>query len=155
MKFLQTFTVLVLLAHRPSTASATPNFPDVIAGHLDLASTPSCSLCHAGTPSRATVTTAFGIAVRSRGAAAYDDASLRAALDALAAEKKDSNGDGVSDIDELKAGGNPNGVDGDSVAPDYGCSAPRTSRSPATAMVVALVLFALRLRTRAKRAVDS
>lgn len=134
------------------TARATPGFPAVVAEHLDLPTAPSCALCHAGTQARGTVTTPFGVTIRSRGLQAYDDDSLRTALDALAAENKDSDGDGSSDIDELEAGTDPNGA-GVAVVPEYGCqSAPMGSRgSLAAAGLLALALGAARGRRIAKR----
>lgn len=69
------------------------------------------------------MTTPFGTAMRSRGLTAYDDASVRTALDALEAEHKDSDGDGTPDIAELRAGTNPNAAAGEEVVvPDYGCT---------------------------------
>ena len=43
----------------------------------------------------------------SRGLVAQNLASLDTALDALAAEHTDSDGDGVPDIDELRTGSDP------------------------------------------------
>ncbi len=49
----------------------------------------------------------------------YDEAALRLALDALTAERKDSDDDGTPDIDELRAGDDPNsGAGGPAVTPD-------------------------------------
>lgn len=131
---------LAVLATR--AAGATPNFPDVVASHLGLDAAPPCTLCHAGTPARGTVTTPFGATLRTRGAVAYDEAALRLALDALAAEKKDSDGDGTPDIDELRAGDDPNGAAGEVTTPEYGCAIGRgtPAAGPGTAAVVALAL---------------
>jgi len=60
--------------------------------------------------------------MRSRGLVSQNIASLDTALDALAAERTDSDHDGVPDIDELEAGSDPNVAGGGSVPPpSYGC----------------------------------
>jgi hypothetical protein len=52
-----------------------------------------------------------------RALVAHDEASLKRALDQMQAERVDSNGDGLADIDALRAGKDPNaGQD----APQYG-----------------------------------
>lgn len=142
-------TAVLLLVGRP--ANATPEFPDVVAEHLGLASPPDCTLCHNGPQARGTVTTPFGVSMRSRGAQAYDNDSVRTALDALEAEKRDSDGDGVPDIEELKNGGNPNGA-GKLIKPEYGC-AVRTSRpdGPWKAGGPLALLLLLRLRRTRQR----
>lgn len=135
-------------------ASATPNFPQAVAGHLGLASAPGCTLCHAGTPGRGTVTTPFGQTLRSRGAAAYDQAALERALDALAAERKDSDKDGTPDIDELRAGGDPNAAAGEEpVTPEYGVACAASPRGGGSAWSFAWILapFAWARRRRARR----
>jgi hypothetical protein len=115
-----------LTASRP--ASATPSFPDVIQAELGLATAPDCTLCHRGAPRRGTVTTPFGRSARDRGLVADDDGSLRTALRRLEGERVDSDGDGTPDIEELRAGGDPNLLpDGssptDELTPTYGCGA--------------------------------
>jgi hypothetical protein len=145
---------LVLLAGT-TPARATPDFPDVVAAHLSLRAPPDCTLCHAGTPARGTVTTPFGTTLRSRGAQAYDAQALERALDALAAERKDSDGDGVPDIDELRDGDDPNsGVGGPAVTPEYGCAVDgklgRSGASDAPLAIIAAILVALAAR-RARR----
>jgi hypothetical protein len=141
--FVVPFVALVAL---PRQALATPTFPEVIAQHLGLATAPDCTLCHNGTPGTGTVTTPFGKAMRSRGVHAYDEDSVVTALDALAAEKTDSDGDGVPDIDELKAGTSPNGG---SITPEYGCALAPGAGGPSAslaAIVVAASLLAARRR---------
>ncbi|MBX3197397.1 MAG: hypothetical protein KF894_04500 [Labilithrix sp.] len=135
-----------LLVASARTARATPNFPDVVASHLALDAAPPCTLCHVGTPARGNVTTPFGATLRSRGAVAYDEAALRLALDALAAERKDSDGDGVPDIDELRAGDDPNGAPGAVTTPEYGCAIGRATGAAGTATAAGAALgFALAL----------
>jgi MYXO-CTERM domain-containing protein len=144
-----------------SLASATPGFPGAVASHLGLSSTPACSLCHVGPTARGTVNTPFGKSMMSRGLQAYDEASLKTALDALTAEKKDSDGDTQGDIDELKAGASPNegaaGAGGgaaapSTVTPEYGCSATPASTPPSLIAWLGAVGVTFVLRRRSRRA---
>ncbi len=97
-------------------ASATPGFPEVIRQELGMEENPHCALCHVGTPARGTVQTPFGKYMRSRGLVARSDSSLKNALRAATGERQDSDGDGTTDVDELKAGQDPNGDQ-----PEFGC----------------------------------
>ena len=129
-------------------AHASSNYPAEIRAHLGLSYTPDCTLCH-NVPSGGygTVTTPFGTSMRARGLVAQNVQSLDTALDALAAEKTDSDGDGVPDIDELKAGTNPNSSGGAVPPPTYGCfDVSGQPGSPLALLPVALALVLLRLR---------
>ncbi len=119
--------VATVLLFDESSAFASPVFPGAIQQHLGLTYSPPCSLCHAGgVTGLGTVTTPFGNAMRVRGLVARDIASLDTALDRMASDQVDSNGNGVSDIDELKAGTDPNaGVPGAVSPPEFGCRAAR------------------------------
>lgn len=147
-----------------TTASATPTYPDVIHTTLSTPNTPDCSICHIGTPAIGTVNTAFGKTMRSRGLVANNEGSLKSALQAITGEKKDSNGDGVTDIDALKAGQDPNGSaasadgGGSSGTPEpiqYGCArvAPKATPDGESALVTAglLGLVAVLVRRRQTR----
>src|SRR5262249_59260271 len=94
-----------------------------IRAHLSLSYTPACTLCHNGRGGGfGTVTAPSGKSMRAGGLVAQNLGSLDTALDALAAEHTDSDGDGVGDIDELKAGSDPNVAGGGSAPPPtYGC----------------------------------
>lgn len=131
-------------------AQATPNFPGGIQTHLTLAEAPPCTLCHLGTPGRGTVNTSFGATMRSRGLVAYDEASLGSALDALAAEQKDSDGDGTDDIRELRDGTDPNAGAGgsESPVPEYGCNAATRPGGGASLALLAAVLVVVWRRRR-------
>ena len=115
--------LLALTVVAGGLAHASSAFPGEVRSHLALSYTPDCGICHSnGQTGFGTVNTPFGTSMRSRGLMAGNTASVDAALDALAAEHKDSDGDGVGDIDELKAGTNPNVAGGGNVPPvSYGC----------------------------------
>jgi hypothetical protein len=139
-------------------AHATPNFPAAIQGHLGIAVAPQCSLCHSGGQTgRGTVNTPFGATMRTRGLVAYDEGALRTALDALAAERKDSDRDGTPDIEELFNAQNPNlgtrsdgGVEAEPLVPVYGCASIGPEHGPSGLVLAALVACTF-LRARRRR----
>jgi hypothetical protein len=153
------FIAYAAIAIASSTAHATPTFPNVIQTHLKAPSAPTCEVCHVGQKASGTVTTLFGVSMRGRGLVKFDETSLRTALDALRAEKTDSNKDGTTDIDALTAGSDPNASSGDggagivSAAPiEYGCanmsgqSRTRTSRASLYGSLALLAVAVMRRR---------
>ena len=127
----------------------TPNFPPAVEADVGMTQQPACALCHLGGVGQAgTVTTPFGQALRARGAVAYDENALKTALAALAAEMKDSDGDGVPDITELKNGTDPNVPSGGSapIVPQYGCA--MIPQPVPNAPFLLLILLALRWAAR-------
>ncbi len=125
-------SVLGLALWGASPAWATGEYPDVLQSTLSLPSYPSCALCHQGPQAVGTVVTPFGMSLRARGLVSFNNAALRSALEKLEADKVDSDGDGVPDIEELKTGRDPNraeatGGDGEPILeevlpePTYGC----------------------------------
>jgi len=117
-----------------ATAFASSNFPPAVRTSLGLSYEPECSLCHFnGVTGVGTVTTLFGKSMRARGLTASSASSLSNALARMATDKVDSDHDGVTDLDELKAGTDPNVArtgtpDAGSgppglPPPSYGCSA--------------------------------
>jgi hypothetical protein len=89
-------------------AWATPTFPSTIRSELSLDQTPACTVCHMDmTGGRGTVTKGFGKALMAEGLTANNDESLKQALAALETKNVDSDSDGTTDIDELRAGTDP------------------------------------------------
>lgn len=156
-------SLLLLLA---DAASATDNFPAALRDHLQIDSLPGCTLCHTSAIGGANATQPFAVSLLGAGVAASDDASLIAALDELEDNGTDSDADGVGDIDELRAGTNPNvpdeGPDGGTpnglppplpppqpVQFGFGCAA--TSTGPAPLGVLAGLLWLMRRPPRRAR----
>jgi hypothetical protein len=136
--------LVALLA--PLAASATPNFPPAIQSYLPTPSSPPCQICHVGPQQLGTVRTAFGTAMRTRGLVAFDEGSLHSALDRMAADKVDSDGDGETDVDALKEGKDPNGSGAQLAGPEYGCGVARVE--DAWMVLVGLVVAFSRRRGR-------
>ncbi len=145
------------LAAAPSAAHASPGFPGVMLDHLSLPQAPPCWVCHAGNvTSYDTVFTPFGRSLRLNGLIAEDSTSLTRALDELDRNNIDSDHDGMSDIDELMRGYDPNTPPFEGPAPEWkvGCDAaggaggaPLTGGLALTA-VVGLALVGWRARSR-------
>jgi len=137
--------LLAIALTSPVAASATGNFPKAIARDLQLSSPPHCTICHATSHGGAgTVVKPFGKYLVSRGLKALDEDSLAGALAAAAAERHDTDGDGITDIDALKQGLDPNGSLANGLeAPSYGCSS--TGASGATSTLLLVLVVALRL----------
>jgi hypothetical protein len=107
-----------------SLAWATPDFPAALVEATGLPCDAGCILCHAtssGGPG--TATQPFASSLIDAGTMPYDVPSLDAALEAMAADGTDSDGDGVGDVDELAAGDDPNGTASlcGQLTPTYGC----------------------------------
>ena len=119
--------LFALVLERLLAARATPDFPDAIARDLQLSAPPACTICHATDQGGAgTVVKPFGKYMVSRGLVPFDESSLATALAAAAGEHHDSNGDGISDIDALKQGLDPNGSSAQAPRvedPQFGCDA--------------------------------
>jgi hypothetical protein len=131
-----------------AAAWASPTFPAVIHTHLSLSADPACALCHTnGITGFGTVTTPFGLTVhKTYGAQSENEPSLIAALDKMADAGVDSDGDGVGDIAELKAGTDPNVSStgaGSTLGLKYGCGADVV---PSLAAVLGVLVFAARRR---------
>jgi hypothetical protein len=140
----------------PRVALASPTFPDEIARVLDMPCVPQCVLCHTtNLGGYGTALTPFAAAMVSKPPKgsklqpAHTD-SVAPALAALTDQKIDSDHDGVTDVDELKAGTNPNG-EAVELCSDigYGCArvAPRgTPSTTALAAIAAVLAWCVRRR---------
>lgn len=134
-------------------AAASPQFPDTIAQTLSIASgPPPCTICHNTlSGGLGTVTKPFGQYMQSRGLVAGNVDALQTALQAMIAERHDTDGDGVTDEDALKAGKDPNPASNSSV-PDVGYGCGRVaSHAPATGAVWVLAGAVALLARRRRR----
>lgn len=131
----------VMLA--PAVAWALPEFPDEIANDVGGTAVPACSLCHlGGKTGGVTTVTPFVLSLKERG---FDGngASLRMALVQLETDAVDTDGDGVGDVAELRAGTDPASPvpAAPSVEPSYGCrvaaGAPEASALPLSGLALA------------------
>lgn len=125
----------VLLASTASAAHST--FPTLIRSELDMPCTPACTVCHTDNVGGfGTVTEPFGKSMQSVGLL-FIEPTLGPALEESLQRAIDSDGDGQSDIVELRGGQDPNGT-GDlcsqaALAARYGCGASVASAPPSDA----------------------
>jgi hypothetical protein len=88
---------------------ASPIFTGIVRDALELSSAPPCTLCHATQSGGAgTATQPVVLSLMELGFVGNDPDSLLAALTELKALEIDSDGDGMSDVDELREGRDPN-----------------------------------------------
>jgi Bacterial TSP3 repeat len=133
-------------------AQAKSEFPSEIKNSYGLAYDVPCAVCHIkGNVASATPITPFALSLRARGMTG-DNKSLSSALSKLESDAVDSDGDGVTDVDELKAGTDPNSSANanieDTQEPGYGCggTAPHGRTAPGMAGALALAWFVVRRR---------
>src|SRR5438128_7785749 len=108
-------------------ARASSNYPTAIGEHLPIVYSPPCSLCHLdGKTGPGTARKPFAISARAHGLEGGNFELVAPALDAMMRDGTDSDRDGVSDIEELLAGTDPNVAGNQSIEvradPDSGCS---------------------------------
>ncbi|MEP7050224.1 MAG: thrombospondin type 3 repeat-containing protein [Pseudomonadota bacterium] len=145
---------LASLAWAP-TARAEREFPVIIQSDLALSYEVPCSVCHLKeNTGAATARTPFALALKARDFT--DGQSLGTALARLKSDDFDTDGDGVSDVAELKAGTDPNSAADasliDAQEPGYGCggSAPHGRSSGQAALGVAALAWLLTRRLRGR-----
>jgi hypothetical protein len=149
----------LFVALSPSASPASETFPNAIKGAVPISgAAPNCTLCHTtevGGPGM--ITTPFGKRVYDYGLRGGDTGALTSIIDKMRDMKDDSDRDGTSDIDELKAGTDPNINDTTGLPPEdypppvYGCQSSRAGdASPAApwALAAAGFLVASWLRSR-------
>ena len=135
-------------------AWASPSYPAEITSYVG---TPCdltlCTVCHDSmSGGTGTVTQPFGMAMMDQGLVLENVDSLHTALDALDTNGTDSDGDGTSDLDELRAGTDPNGGAAfcDITTPTYGCfNTAQANPSWYGVVTAAGGMFALLRRRRA------
>jgi hypothetical protein len=150
-----------------SPAAASVTYPEELRKYLELDAVvgpaPGCRVCHQDdVGGLKTATKPVGRALISAGASGGNVPSFLAALEALDSEHTDSDRDGSPDLDELRAGTDPNvAMDSEGTIipmeevplPQTGCALVRSpERTPSTPWLLALALFARRIGAGRARA---
>jgi len=141
----------------PSNVLASRRFPAQVATQLGLSYEPACSLCHVkGNTGPGTAETPVALSMKARGLQSGGRSSVSSSLTALDSDRVDSDGDGVTDVDELRMGTDPNSPEPTSFAgradPSFGCEVGRSQErtdvlGPFPAMMLALAIW-VRVRRR-------
>ncbi len=133
-------SIALAFAAAPGLAAASPSYPGLITTDLSLdytLGTTDCILCHAtNTGGVGTVVQPFGKAMKAAGLTLENPPALATALMKLAADKTDSDCNGIPDIQQLEDGQDPNNgvyLNGDTATPpaNPGCATTATTELPA------------------------
>ena len=148
--------VFILLPARPAHAS--PTYPGLLQKDVGMPCAPPCTVCHRDRNGGLyTVTKPFGLSMMAAGLRGQNADQLSAAVKTLSSDKSDSDGDGIPDIQELKAGTDPNSTANGNICsegPVYGCGAhvaPRPGGGGLGAALAALAGFVLLVSMRRRR----
>ncbi|MDB4991465.1 MAG: hypothetical protein JWN04_6643 [Myxococcaceae bacterium] len=136
------------------TARALPEYPKYLQSAAETPCLPHCNVCHRDdNAGSGTIDRPFGKSLQEVGHLAGGGKSdIARAVGDLRAKNTDSDGDGVSDMEELSAGEDPNYAgDGSICGPQVGCSAVRRRGDswPTWLAVCAMFGFAV-IRSRAR-----
>jgi hypothetical protein len=136
----------------PVPAEASPTFPGELQDQLDIPCVPQCTLCHRDTNGGSgTVVEPFGQSMFDAGLRASRPERIATALDLLEFNSVDSDGDGVTDVEELSEGRNPNQSGAGLLCATYGCSAGRAPDRTVDAVGLVFVLSLIAFRTAQAR----
>lgn len=104
-------------------AQASTTYPAAVADALEMPCVPACTLCHRDNNGGIrTVVQPFGLSMMDAGLKFFVPETVPGVLGTLEVEGTDSDGDGETDVDELRAGRDPNGdLDLCDRAAQYGC----------------------------------
>jgi hypothetical protein len=139
----------------PGPASASEIFAEQIGREMPCP--PQCSLCHVDNTGGPGKLNAFGTSMKSTGGLFMTTVDPVLALQALATANTDTDGDGVSDAQEVREGRDPS-VSGERTlcgGPQYGCGARVAKPAPSglaggLGLLTALVLGGLVRRRRSR-----
>jgi hypothetical protein len=143
-----------VLLFAPRAAFGRAEFPDRLQEATHAPCVPQCSICHESVQGGGPADQPFAKSLRRMGKLEGPDA-IKYAVDQLEQQNVDSDGDGVGDIAEIRAGKDPNYArDALICLPDVGCGAHVSREAPSDGLSVVLALgvaLALVLTRRSRR----